>query len=242
MIKKILTILLLAAMPVVALFSCKKVSINNTDLTRNFFPLKFGKYVTYNVDSVYYNGSLGVTLEVKSQMKYSVTDTFTDAKRRPSYIMDVYSRPYDGADWHAINVILVTPTSNSILYSQDQVQYVKMMFPISEGLSWPGNQNANINNPALTYLKGWNYMYQDYNLSYFDGFENFQNTVSILEDNEHVNYQNIDSALAGYDTYAKEVYAYNIGMIYKEWTHTTWIDSSQNKSGYSVIMRAIDNN
>ena len=242
MIKKILTILLLVAMPLVALFSCRKMNTNTGDLTRNYFPLQYGKYVTYAVDSVYYYGSAGVKQEVKSQMKYTITDTFRDQKKRVSYIMDVYSRPYDGADWHALRVILVTPTSNSLLYSQDGVQYIKMMFPISEGLSWPGNQNAQLNDPVFAYLKDWNYMYKNYHLSYFDGFVNFDNTVSILEDNEHVNYQNVDSALAGYDTYAKEVYAYNVGMIYKEWTHTTWIDSSQNKSGYSVIMQAIDHN
>ncbi len=242
MIKKILPILLLVAIPMVAMFSCRKVNNTTADLTKNYFPLQYGKYVTYAVDSVYYNGSLGVRLEVKSQMKYSITDTFTDSKRRLSYIMDVYSRPYDGADWHALRVILVTPTTTSLLYSQDGVQYIKMMFPVTEGLSWKGNVNAQLNDPAFAYLKDWTYLYKNVHLSYFNGVVNFDNTVSILEDNEHVNYQNVDSAVAGYDTYAKEVYANNVGMVYKEWTHTTWVDSSQNKSGYSVIMQAIDHN
>lgn len=240
MIKKILPILLLVAMPLVALFSCRKVSTSTADVTRGYFPLQLGKYVTYAVDSVYYFGEFGVKEEIKSQMKYSITDTFTDQQHRLSYIMNVYSRPYDGANWHAISVILITPTDNSLLYTQDGVQYIKLMFPISNGVSWPGNQNAQWQDTTWAYLKDWNYTYQNYHLSYFDGYENFDNTVSVLEDNEHVNYQNVDSAVSGYDTYAKEVYAYNVGMIYKEWSHTTWVDSSVNKSGYSVIMQAID--
>lgn len=242
MSKKILPVLLLIAIPMVVLFSCKKVSTTTTDLTRNYFPLTFGKYVTYAVDSVYYYGSAGIKKEVKSQLKYSITDTFRDQKKRVSYIMDVFYRPYDGADWHPLHVITVTPTNTQLLYSQDGVQYIKMVFPVADEVSWQGNVNAQINDPAFAYLANWTYSYKNTHLNYFDGYVNFDNTVTIEEDNEHVNYQNVDSALAGYDTYAKEVYAYNIGMVYKEWTHTTWVDSSQNKSGYSVIMQAIDHN
>jgi len=238
--KKFLPILLLVAIPIVSLFSCKKVSKSTIDPTRNYFPLVLGKSVTYAVDSVYYFGSPGVKTEVKSQLKYSITDTFTDQQQRLSYIMDVFSRPYDGADWHAVSVILITPTSTGLLYTQDGTQYIKLMFPITNGFSWAGNQNAQWQDTTYAYLKNWNYTYQNYHLSYFDGYENFDNTVTVLEDNEHENYQNIDSAVAGYDTYAEEVYAYNVGMIYKDWTHTTWVDSAQNKSGYSVVMQAID--
>jgi len=241
MIKKILPILLFVAMPVVALFSCRKANTNTSDLTRNYFPLTLGKSVTYAVDSVYYFGSVRLKTEVKSQLKYSITDTFTDQLHRLSYIMDVYSRPYDGAVWYPIRVILITPTATGLLYTQDGTQYVKLMFPVANGFSWAGNQNAQWQDTTYAYLKNWNYTYQNYHLPYFDGYESFDNTVTVLEDNEHVNYQNIDSAVSGYDTYAEEIYAYNVGMIYKDWTHTTWVDSSQNKSGYSVVMQAIDN-
>jgi hypothetical protein len=241
MIKKILPILLLLAIPVVGLFSCKKTSPNTTDLTRNYFPLVFGKSVTYAVDSVYYYGSPGIQTEVKSQLKYTITDTFTDKQGQLSYIMDVYSRPYDGAIWiqHPV-VILITPTATSLLYTQDGTQYIKLMFPVTGGFSWPGNQNAQIQTSTYAYLANWNYTYANVNLPYFNGLVNFNNTVTVQEDNEHVNYQNIDSAVAGYDTYAQEVYAYNVGMIYKDWMHVTWVDSAQNKTGYSVVMQAID--
>jgi hypothetical protein len=240
MIKKILPLLLLLAMSVVALFSCRKVSTSTTDPTRNYFPLVFGKSVTYAVDSIYYLDTPGVQIEVKCQLKYTITDTFTNQQHQLSYILNVYKRPYDGADWVASAVILITPTATGLLYTQDGTQYIKLMFPITNGFSWPGNQNAQIQNATDAYLANWNYTYSNYHLSYFNGQVNFDNTVTVLEDNEHVNYQNIDSAVAGYDTYAEEVYAYNVGMIYKDWMHVTWVDSAQNKSGYSVVMQAID--
>ena len=58
--------------------------------------------------------------------------------------MNVYVRPYDGAQWVASSVILITPTANSLLYSQDGTQYIKMMFPITDSLTWQGNQLAQV--------------------------------------------------------------------------------------------------
>lgn len=233
--------------------SCKKRTISTADATRNYFPLIYGKYITYDVDSVYYTfhpsadttkPAVGTKLETKCQLKYMVSDTFTDDKNRLSYIMDVYYRPYDGADWHPSRVILLTPTANSLLYTQDRTQYIKLTFPIAEGNNWQGNQYAEVNDTAFLYLKNWNYNYQNYHLNYFNGRVNFDNTVTVLENDENVNYQNVDSIVAGYRTYAKEVYAWNVGMIYKEWTHYTWglRDSSNLRDGYSVTMRAVDHN
>jgi hypothetical protein len=158
--------------------------------------------------------------------------------------MDIYYRPYDGSDWTRSRVIILTPTANSLLYTQDQTQYIKLMFPIAEGFTWQGNQYAEVQDRLFSYLNNWNYTYQNYHLSYFNGLVNFDNTVTCLEDDENQNFQNVDSIVAGYRTYAKEVYAYNVGMIYKEWTHYTWgLPAANNdRFGYSVIMRAIDHN
>ena len=254
--KRILSGLLLVAICLVSFFSCKKGTTSNTDQTLNYFPIKYGHYVTYNVDSVYYlpADTIGVRYEVKSQMKYEITDTFRDAQNRLSYIMDVSSRPYDGGFWKALSVIEITrtpttitdlnaPLTTSLLYTQDRTQYVKMMFPITNGYTWHGNQYAEVNDAAFAYLKNWDYTYKNLHLSYFNGQINFDNTVTVLEDDESVNYPGVDSGVAGYRTYAKEVYAYNVGMIYKEWTHYTWNANYANMwTGYSVTMTAVDYN
>ena len=252
--KKILCGLLLAAICSVAFFSCKKSNTSTTDPTLNYFPIKFGHYVTYNVDSVYFYGSSCTKYEIKSQIKYAVTDTFRNSSDQLSYILNVYSRPYDGGLWVANNVIELTlaqttitnlsePTTTSLYYTQDQTQYVKLMFPISNGYTWQGNQYAQIQNAPFAYLANWNYVYQNMGLSYFNGQINFDKTVTVQEDNEWVNYPGVDTGIAGYRTYATEVYAYNIGMIYKEWTHYTWAANADScRNGYTVTMTAVDYN
>ena len=243
MTKKNLPLLLVVAICFVSFFSCRKVTVSTSDATRNFFPLKMGKTVTYDVDSIYFIGANCSQVEVKSQMLYSVTDTFRDSKFRLSYIMDVFTRPYNGGIWQPSTVILITPTTDSLLYTQDGTQYIKLIFPIANGKSWLGNAYAQINNPAFAYLSGWNYTYKNYDLPYNNGLVNFNNSVTVLEQDQSINYPGVDSQIAATRTYAKEVYAYNVGMIYKEWRHTVYTpDTAACVQGYSVIMKAIDYN
>jgi hypothetical protein len=241
MTKRIVPLFILLALCFSVLVSCRKYHPVTTDLTRAYFPLTLGKYVIYNVDSTYYYGSAGTQAHVSSQIMYSITDTVT-YNRQPSYIMNVYVRPYNGAVWQPSSVIFITPTTNGLLYYQDGTEYVKMMFPVADSMTWPGNQYAPTMDSAKAFLQGWTYKYQGVDFNYFNGNINFSNTVTVLEDDENVNYQNVDSNVAGYRTYAKEVYAYNVGMIYKEWTHYTWgaPDTANNRNGYSVVMSAVD--
>lgn len=258
MSKKILPILLTVAVGLTAFFSCKKSSVSTADQTLNYFPVQLGKYVTYNVDSIIYIGDTNCRqYETRTQLKYVISDTFRDNRFRLSYIMDVYSRPNDGGTWGKSRVILVTPAAivqstttpppgtpvTSILYTQDESQFIKLVFPIQQGLTWKGNANINTNDPAYAYLKNWNYTYQDLDKSYNNGDVNFGRTVTVLENNESINYPYIDSALFATRIYAKEVYAWNVGMIYKEWTR--WNYQPYNKrcvAGYTVTMRAVDHN
>ena len=256
MANKILPILFTAAICAAALFSCKKNTTDNTDQTLNYFPVKVGKSVTYNVDSIVYSSTC-FQYETRTQLKYVISDTFRDSKFRLSYIMDVYSRPNDGGEWWKSRVILLTPATivqtttapppgtplSSLLYNQDGSQFVKLVFPILQGLTWQGNANIITSDPAYAYLKNWTYSYQDLHKSYNDGYVNYDNTVTVLEDNESVNYPHIDSALYAYRIYAKEVYAWNVGMVYKEWTHWDYLPiNHQCVSGYTVTMRAVDHN
>lgn len=243
---KILGFLLLAVISATTFVSCKKYKEDKTDATRNYFPLTFGRSVTYNVDSTYYFEDNCIKYRTKCQMKYVVTDTFTDRKNfknKLSYIMDVFYRPYDGGTWKPISVVILNPTETGLNWTQDNVKYIKMMFPITDGFSWKGNVNAPVNDSDFAYLKNWNYQYVNYRKSYNTGYLNFDNTVTCIENDENVNYPEVDSAVAAMRTYSKAVYAYNVGLVYRELTHWTYkANNKQCLQGYSVVMQAVDHN
>ncbi len=229
----------------------------NVDSILYFTTPKIDSHYASDGHTIYDTGVNCSQLETRTQLKYAISDTFRDNQNRLSYLMDVYYRPHDGATWTKVRVILLTPATiiqstttpppgtpvSSLLYSQDGAQFIKMVYPIQQGLSWAGNANIDVNDPALSYYKNWNYTYTDVNKSYNNGFVNYDNTVTVIEDNESVNYPQLDSAVYAYRIYAKEVYAFNVGMIYKEWTHWTYLPyNAKCINGYTVIMRAIDHN
>jgi hypothetical protein len=243
MVKKIATCLCVIVLCVLAFSNCKKSKTSNADPTRLYFPTKIGTSVTYDVDSIIYIDTTCKQLEIRSQMMYAITDTFRDTSNTLSYIMNVYTRPYDGGFWKPLNVILVVPRTNRMEVVQDENRFVKMMFPVSNGVSWPGNQYIEIQDSARSYFANWNYKYQNVGLQYDNGYVNYANTVTVLEDDETVNNPGVDTAILSYRTYAKEVYAYGVGMIYREWTH--WVynpDTTVCVRGYQVTMRATGNN
>ncbi len=246
MTKKILAFFVVAVICTMSFISCKKSSSDNSDPTRNYFPLTFGKSVTFAVDSIYYNGDSCSQKRVKSQMKYVVTDTFTDRKNftyKLTYILDVFTRPYEGGIWKPTGVILLNPTANGLNWTEANVKYTKLMFPVTEGFSWKGNKLAPVSDTEFSYLKDWNYNYRDYHKSYNTGFVNFDKTVTVLENDESVNYPAVDSGVSALRTYSKAVYAYNVGLVYREVTHWTYkAYNAQCVTGYSVVMQAIDHN
>lgn len=262
MVKKIFPVLLAVGVTIGAFNSCKKTTTPNPDPTKNYFPVKLGKYVTYEVDSITFISGTGSEtpcrqLEGRTQLKYAITDTFRDEQSRLSYIMDVFSRPDASGIWRQVRTILLTQApipqatttpppgtpQESILYTQNGYQAIKMVFPISEGISWQGNTLVDYNNPDNAYLKNWTYRYKDLRHSFNNGYVNYGNTVTVIEDDEAVNYPMLDSAVDAYRIYSKVVYAFDIGMVYKEWTHWTYESfNSKCVDGYTVVMRAIDHN
>jgi hypothetical protein len=262
MTRRILPLLLTAVVSLTGVYSCKKAKPSPADPTMSYFPLTLGKYVTYNVDSTIFIGDTSCRqYETRTQLKYVISDTFRDASFRLSYMIDVFARPHDGGTWEKSRVILLTPAPiilttttppagtpvNQLLYSQDNTQFIKLVFPIQKGVTWQGNNRIDANDPAFTWYRNWNYTYTDVYTPYNNGDVTFDNTVTVLENDESVNYPHLDSALQAYRTYAKEVYAYNIGMVYKEWTHWSYDPAELNAgnkcvTGFTVVMRAVDHN
>ena len=177
-------------------------------------------------------------------MKYAITDTTRGSDDSLIYMLSVYYRHFDGDMWQKEGAVLyIRVSGDSLMVTQDGNKYVKLKFPIVNSFSWPGNELVDVNYPYNTYLSNWTYTYAYQGLSFNNDLHKFDNTVTVLEDDESINYPYTNTAIVGYRTYAKEVYAYNVGMIYKEWTHFTLSSSSFGcPSGYTVVMRAVDHN
>lgn len=226
--------------------SCRKQTVDNSIVeTKTYFPLELGKYVDYSVDSTIWNSFDCSVTHSHWLLRYTIADTFSDDSMRRSYRVEIRQRRADSSSWHTQGNILVTPTETSIEYTQSNLKFIKLTFPVIDGLYWNGNSYIVTNDQDYSYFSNWVYSYANVGQPYNTSLENFDNTVTVNQANESLNTADGPGSYS-YKTYAKEVYAKNVGMVYRELTHwvqqpdSSGINSCQN--GYSVIMRAMDHN
>lgn len=243
--KKFLPVLLLAALFSMVAASCKKETERRygPDKTVGYYPLSIGRYVVYDVDSTLWDDFTQVKSLHKYQMRYTIADTFRDNAGRLSYRMDVHIRKTDSAAWKTHRVINVTPTETTLEYTEDNLRFIKLIFPVYEHMEWKGNSLIPAGDQDYQYFQDWNYQYTNYAQPFNNGKAYFDNTVTVNEVDEKLNDPETMPDSYAFQTYGKEVYAFDVGMVYREMTH--WVyDPTYVKfrRGYSVIMRAVSYN
>lgn len=241
---KRLTLLLAVLLPII-FYSCRKSDSKSYpgDYTRGYFPLQFGKYVVYDLDSIIWDDFQCVRSQFQYQMRYTVADTFRDNENRLSYRMDVHIRRNDTAIWRTHRVVYLTPTATSLEYVEANVRFIKMVFPVSNGTYWLGNAMIPAFDADYQYFQDWEYRYSKIGETFSTGKAEFPNTVTINQVDRQINDPELQPGAYAEKTYGKEVYAFDVGMVYREttrWVYDPGVVAC--RKGYSVVMRAIDHN
>ncbi len=244
MIKRLIPLLLLAVLAIAGT-SCNKSDNDNlvyNEPTRGFYPLQVGRYVVYDVDSVVWNNFDCSKRTRHLQMRYLVADTFTDNSGRASYRIDVEQRDNSDSAWAASQVMYVTPTTSDIQLVMQNLRFEKLVFPISNNKQWIGNRAIDTTDPGLAQYSGWIYRYSNYLQPYNNGRLSFGSTVTVNAIDDSVNNPETMPNAYAERNYFREVYAYAVGMVYREityWTYDPADPSTACRKGYSVVMRAI---
>ena len=244
---KLLPASFIAILFLVVISSCtKKKDLYFGDYSKNYFPLNFGKYIVYDVDSIYWDDVYDVRSLHHSQMRWTVSDTFRDEQFRLSYRINTDIRPNDTLPWVAHRVIYVTPTETTLEYTEENARFIKMIFPVNNGGTWQGNRLMRTDlDKDLAYFDGWNYYYDKFSEPFSNGFAYFDNTVTVNAVNDTVSNPELVPTQYAEKTFAKEVYAQGVGMVYREvtrWTYDPGATATPFRQGYSVIMKALDHN
>jgi hypothetical protein len=240
----------------VGLFSCKKETTNLSDINKgnNFYPTQIGKYIIYNYDSTIWDDHEEKIFYYQGQLRYTTVDTFRDTENegRLSYRIDVERRANETDPFEPSSVIYVTPSDNNVVMEERNVKFIKMVFPVSDGITWNGNAMIPIDDQDYAKEFGndkWVYTYANFNTDYNTTPANvYNNTVTVNQIDDSLNNPDEDSAAYAYKNYAQEVYAYNVGMIYRKrtyWEFQPKIDGSGGsgfRKGYEVILKAVENN
>ncbi len=189
---------------IAALFSCKKDAdtLKPRNLNQNYAGLTVGKYVVYDVDSTFYNVPFNIDTNYKFQIKEVVDSKYIDAQGNDAYKIIRYKKDTSiSQNW--VHQVVWNSTINTSNYQkvEDNVRFVKLIFPIKSNKIWNGN--------SMNTLSSWDYEYTATHQTELIGNTILDSvtTVTQFDDENEILIQR---------QFYQEKYAANIGMVYKE--------------------------
>jgi hypothetical protein len=189
--------------------------------------MQVGKYIEYRLDSLKFT-AFGVTdTTVYYDARDVVEAAVTDNEGRPGWKVIRYLRDTSGTlPWSPTMTYTVTPTRESVEVVEENFRYEKMRLPVRDGFTWKGNKYINLNsmdpNWNFDFLFDWDYTYENTGLPFpvFNG-QLVENTVTVNHVDETLGNPADDKSYSE-RTYGKEVYAKNVGLVYREFMHYTY--------------------
>ncbi len=189
-------------------FSCRKKQKSSSEpinLGKEYYPETIGKFVVYDVDSTWYNELTFQPTTVKYRVKEKLTQVFTDNENKPAIRLERYikkfnpNKPYDSIPYTIRDVWQVNVTDKNVEAVEENVRYVKLIFPVEANKTWKGN----VKNTLAE---------RDYTYSYIDKVE----TINGKGLDKVLQVKQIDfKTLISYQ-YEIEKYAKGVGLVYRE--------------------------
>ena len=201
-----------------AIASCKSESTFEdfqVDQGYDYFPLEIGKYIDYQVDSVLYDTTgTGIVIEESSYLvREQVVDTFRDNNNRLSYLVERFQRLSADEPWEFSGNKSVIPDNTQLEVIEDNLRFIKMVFPLRDGELWDGNLHIDpstivvIKGEGVEMFKGWSYEIQSIGEAATINDQTYDDVVTITQA-ESENVIELRNSM--------EQYARGIGLVYRE--------------------------
>lgn len=213
MVRKISSLLF-----VIVLFaSCKKDG-KQPNLGYTYFPLSVGAWAEYDVMEIKVDTIVSYYDTGFYQLKEIIQSEFIDNQGRPSYRIERYWRTADSLPWVIKDVWFATKTATMAEKVEEDVRYVKLVFPVNEDKEWNGN--------IYNTLTEWEYTYENLHESATVGGFSFDSTTTVLQ-RDNFNFIEYE--------YAYEIWAAGIGLVKK---HYVDMDISNYDTTASEVRKA----
>lgn len=223
--------------------SCKKETDTFTsDYGYNYLPDDSGSFVIYKVDSFLYDDFNNTKRTRTIYLKEEVTEQFVDnLGRLAKKVEKSYSDTLTNT-WQVFKVDYIVKTNIVAERWEDNLRYIKLVFPTEEEASWLGNKYIvspppYILDSANYRVADWRYSIDNKDVIYDNSYQVFDSTLTVF----HI----YDSSAIN-KTYSIEKYARNVGLVYKEFWIVTgqtnigapWFDRAE--KGFIMFQYAID--
>jgi hypothetical protein len=213
--------LILILLGVFCLFSCKKDKDDYVapDIGHNYAGMEVGKYVIYDVDSLFYDDFTSTVDTSIYQIKEEVVEKFIDLEDEEAFKIHRYKKEKDSLNWVLKDVWNAKLTQTNFQKVEENVRFVKLIFPVRANVTWNGNIMNN---------KGeLRYKYSSIDTPETIGGHSFSNVLRVLQ------YEDIN--LISQELF-EEKYARGVGMVYKKELDIVRNNLSAPWRGYEVAM------
>ncbi len=165
----------------------------------NYFPLETGRFMVYNVQETFY--SLTANPVVRNyQVKEVVSESYTDLSNEEAFKLLRYTRPDAAVSWTLDSVWTAKRTINRAIRTENNVDFVKLVFPAKDKQTWNGN--------AMNTRGEDDYQISVSKQPFTVNNQPYENTLMVLQQMDTISLVSRDQRM--------EVYAEDIGLIYKE--------------------------
>lgn len=181
----------------------KESSAGPRDLGYDYFPVTVGKWVEYQVDSVWRDDYFNIHDSVSYRLLERIEEAYTDPAGRPAWRIHRYVRD-EQDQWVVRDVWTCTRDNFYAERTEENVRLLKLSFPINEGRRW----DYNVYNPGNEWEMALREVHKPYSLNGLS----FDSTL-IVRQTVPANF------VARRDL--EERYAKHVGMVRKSQVETT---------------------
>ncbi|WP_226389348.1 hypothetical protein [Penaeicola halotolerans] len=196
---------------------------------RDYYPLRTGQFVMYQVTETTYFGINDQETE-NYFLKVSVRDLFFNLAGQPSYVIHRSKGTSATGTFELDSVWSARKDDVRVVSVENNIPFVKLQFPIAAGRVWDGN--ALNSNPA-----------DDYTVTEVGGTYEVSGEV-ILENTITISQSDEDDQVTSRDV-RTEVYAPDVGMVFGSYevlrycTRSECLNRQIIESGKSLTMRVV---
>lgn len=182
-----------------------------------YFPLETGRFIVYAVAEEHYSLS-SPPIKSTYQVKEQIGQSYTDASGYVAYQVLRFRRLNEQSAWQPDSIWSARRTRTEALRTENGQITVRMLFPIYDQQSWDGNRYNTLGTD--------NYKLRNIHQPFRVLTNTFAQTVTVVQ-------QQDSTLLAANKRF--EVYAYQVGMIYRELTNFQYCSATPTCIGKAQI-------
>ncbi len=191
----------------VIIASCKKEKEEPVNFNYEYAPQTIGHYCIYDVMEITHDDATNIHDTITYKLKEKIESSFIDDQGRPSLRLEQSKLDTATGNWNITDIWTSTRVTSRYEKFEEDERFIRLAFPVKQDATWDGN--------AYNQIGKWDYKYTDVDVPRVYNGLNFSQTARVLQMDE---FNFVQKQLA------YEVYAKNVGLVYKYYKYFT-IDS-----------------